>query len=985
MAQKSSRAIKRNALELKQRVIVVLNKLGDRDTYQIAAEELGRIAQTLGPEELGPFLSCLFETDSQQKSSVRRECVKVFATLGDAHGEVLGPHLPKMVGNIIRRLKDPHSDSSVRDACVDAMGALASSRVDAMGVFVRPLLEALGEQNRQLQTASALCLARVIQATAASSPPSHLLPALHNKTLLRILKLLSNNSFSPNAAALLSVIASIVQVGGASSPQILSVVVPCMLETLRSNDWTTRKAAAEAFACMALSLGPVLSSFKSSCIAALEACRFDKVKPVRDTIVQTLQAWKSIRDAEASSPQTESKSLKTGTEKKSEETFTADVKSYISVGQKSKFLRKSGGAVTKSMPDSVSFRTVKRRTPLTDKKMNLGLPQKMDCRKNDIWHIEVAVPKTSPPISVINSEKFSNIYSSEVSKVNETIASNKSTDDGLRFHDTEIFRNTESSSRLSDESRSSCETKCILVDKPSKGARPSTDRTPDGSFQPIAELSSPHNTCSSHDTPFEKRNNGNCKPIAELCSPHNTPFEKRNNDKECSDSLTTETMTGSSTNFGGGFKSCDADDLAFIRKQLFQIDNQQSNLMELLQVFMGSSLDSVCTLETRVHGLQRIIYEMAQDLAAVSRGRSSCVEGGTGNKHCCCTSVGAEMVRSKLWKINEGAGAGVYPPSPSPSRSPSRPFGSSSDTVLASSTRSKSVQEGSYKCEFGTKNSWENSTDRHMQSGFKVKPLVDDDATWEMSFREGCSENDSPPSDGSQTQRVTSNNERLVSQSLPLDKRSSWVGNSGKEYSIARDRAKIRSWLTFKDEASCDLSGTYLTREDTSPMMSVTRNYSVLNLPGKSSSIRSSYENGRFWSVWRRVVEYLCAKDVDSAYVEVLCSGDGLLLIQLMKRTGPVLESLSQGTVVEILQTVMGLLLELKFLDIIIPWLQQVADFISSNGPDYLGLSRDKKVDILCTLQEASCMHFSQISSRMSVTQLASKLADVWATDLKSI
>jgi hypothetical protein len=212
MAQKSSRVMKRNSLELKQRVIVVLNKLGDRDTYHIAAEELGRIAQTLGPEELGPFLSCIFETDSQQKSSVQRECVKVFATLGGAHGEVLGPHLPKMVGNIIRRLKDPHSDSSVRDACVDALGVLASSRVDAMGVFVRPLLEALGEQNRQLHTASALCLARVIQATAASPAPSHPLPALHNKILLRILKLLSNHSFSPNAAALLSVIASIVQV-----------------------------------------------------------------------------------------------------------------------------------------------------------------------------------------------------------------------------------------------------------------------------------------------------------------------------------------------------------------------------------------------------------------------------------------------------------------------------------------------------------------------------------------------------------------------------------------------------------------------------------------------------------------------------------------------------------------------------------------------------------------------------------------------------
>lgn len=952
MAQKSSRVMKRSALEFKQRVIVVINKLGDRDTYQIAAEELGRIAQTLAPEELGPFLSCIFETDSQQKSSVRRECVKVFATLGGTHGELLGPHLPKMVGNIIRRLKDPHSDSSVRDACVDAMGALASSCADAMGVFVRPLLDALGEQNRQLHTASALCLARVIHVTATSSPPSNPLPALHNKILLRILKLLSNHSFSSNAAALLSVIASIVQAGGASSPQTLSVLVPCMIDTLQSNNWTTRKAAAEAFACMALSLGPLLSSFKSSCIAALEACRFDKVKPVRDTIVQTLQAWRSILDAEVSSPRTESGSLERGTDIKSEEASTADPDSYIRTGQKSKFLRKSGGAVTKSMPDSISFRTVKRRTPLTDRRTNLGLPLNMDCRQKDTWHIEVAVPRSfPPPISVINSDKFSNSFSSEVSGVNETRASNTNTDDGLRFRDTEIFRNTESSSRLSDESRSSCETKCILVDKPSEGTRSSTDRIPDGNGKPIAELSSPCNT---------------------------PPFDQRNNDNRSSDSLTTETNAGSSTIFEGGFRSCNADDLAFIRKQLFQIDNKQSNLMELLQVFMGSSLDSICTLETRVHGLERSIYEMAQDLAGASSGRPSCVEGGAGKKLFCCTSLGAEMVRSKLCKRNEGAG--VYPPSPSSSR----PLGSSSDTPLASSIRSKSVQEASSNSEFVTKDNWENSTYRHMPSGFMVKPLVDDDA-WEMSFRGGYDENYSPPpSDGANTQRPTPNNRRqVVSQSLPLDKKS-WVGDFGKEYSRARARVKIRSWPTLKEEVSSNLSGTYFSREDTKPMMPVSRNYAMPNTSEMSSPIRSSYENGYFWSVWRRVVEYLCAKDVDSAYVEVLRSGDDLLLIQLMKRTGPVLESLSQGAAIEILQTVTRLLLEHKFLGTIIPWLQQVADLISSNGPDYLGLSRDHKMEILSTLQEASSMYFSQLSSWKPATQLASRLADVWATDLES-
>jgi hypothetical protein len=35
-------------------------------------------------------------------------------------------------------------------------------------------------------------------------------------------------------------------------------------------------------------------TFKSSYIASLKSCRFDKVKLVYDSIIQTLQAWKSV-------------------------------------------------------------------------------------------------------------------------------------------------------------------------------------------------------------------------------------------------------------------------------------------------------------------------------------------------------------------------------------------------------------------------------------------------------------------------------------------------------------------------------------------------------------------------------------------------------------------------------------------------------------------------------------------------------------------
>jgi hypothetical protein len=59
-------------IELKNRILAVLNKLADRDTQQLAVEELERLSESLSSEGLSMFLCCLYETDAQQKSALRR-------------------------------------------------------------------------------------------------------------------------------------------------------------------------------------------------------------------------------------------------------------------------------------------------------------------------------------------------------------------------------------------------------------------------------------------------------------------------------------------------------------------------------------------------------------------------------------------------------------------------------------------------------------------------------------------------------------------------------------------------------------------------------------------------------------------------------------------------------------------------------------------------------------------------------------------------
>ncbi|KAG6383652.1 hypothetical protein SASPL_156585 [Salvia splendens] len=85
----------------------------------------------------------------------------------------------------------------------------------------------------------------------------------------------------------------------------------------------------------------------------------------------------------------------------------------------------------------------------------------------------------------------------------------------------------------------------------------------------------------------------------------------------------------------------DCEDLSLIRKQLVQIENQQSNLLEILQRFVGSSQRGIQSLEARVHGLELTLDEISYDFAA-STGKMST------NGASCCSLPGADFLSLKL-------------------------------------------------------------------------------------------------------------------------------------------------------------------------------------------------------------------------------------------------------------------------------------------------------------------------------------------------
>jgi len=163
--------------ELKSRVLAALAKLSDRDTHHIAVEELDRIIRAPPSTDAMPMLLNALASDSPGLASpARRESLCLLATLYASHPDAAAPHLHKVLAHLARRLKDPASDTSMRDACRDVAGQLAAMYLrplSASGVaeagnatvtlFVKPLFEVMGEQSKAVQGGAAACLAKAVE------------------------------------------------------------------------------------------------------------------------------------------------------------------------------------------------------------------------------------------------------------------------------------------------------------------------------------------------------------------------------------------------------------------------------------------------------------------------------------------------------------------------------------------------------------------------------------------------------------------------------------------------------------------------------------------------------------------------------------------------------------------------------------------------------------------------------------------------------
>ncbi|KAJ4877425.1 ARM repeat superfamily protein [Raphanus sativus] len=499
----------------KQKMSELLTKLGDRDTFTMAAKELDSMARNIDPTSGGnlqSFISVVLSADAGDKPAVRKHCIHLLAVLSvSLPPDALSPHLPKILSRVTRRLRDP--DSSVRSACVAAVSAIASrtTKPPFASAFLKPLSEALfTEQEANAQIGAGLCLAAAID--AAEDPD----PGRLGTTLLpRLEKLVKCNAFKAKSAGVV-VIGSVIGAGGVSGGGLRGLL-DCLVSFLSSEDWAARKAAAEALGRLATVERNELGEFKAKCLKIFEGKRYDKVKAVREVMNQMIEVWTQVPDlSEEVSPPRSNASSK--------------------------------GSRVASTPAKPRTRLVDRSTP--------------------------------PGSSVATAaRRRSNVRGSDQKKTS-TVPSHTKLNVRRRLE----LKAGGGASILSRE--------------------------------PLEEEYQAHDENTREVGQMQKLGG-----VASSLTGHHVLSENQNSSNNCKG----------------------LEDMSLIRNQLVQIEQQQSNLMDLLQRFVGSSQHGMHSLETRVQGLELALDEISYDLA-VSNGRMS------SNRNNCCLIPPGSFITSKFWK-----------------------------------------------------------------------------------------------------------------------------------------------------------------------------------------------------------------------------------------------------------------------------------------------------------------------------------------------
>ncbi|XP_021863001.1 microtubule-associated protein TORTIFOLIA1 isoform X2 [Spinacia oleracea] len=836
-------------VELKQKILISLSKLSDRDTHQIAIEELETTIQTLQNDAVPMLLNCLFDSSSsdQSKPSVKKESIRLLAAVCGSHSDSTGTHLVKIIAHIAKRLRDP--DSGVREACKETIGNLSgiymkgeNAENGVVSLFVRPLFEAMGENNKGVQVGAAMCLGRVVD--CAVNPPL----SSFQKLCPRVCKYLNSPNFFAKSA-LLPVVSSLSQVGAITSLN-LDPLLQSIHDCLASTDWATRKAAAEALIALALHSRDLIKVGASSTLTALEACRFDKIKPVRESMTEALHHWKNLAGKSGDVALDNRKGSNYDNDK--QKNMTSDQRKDEASPRDSANNATLSDSVGKTKNGNYSDKAVgilKKKLPaFSDKNLNAEFFQKLEKRGADDLPVEVVVPRNCLNPSNTNGEEAEiNTEENEdnTDKTPSNISSRQRDNDGHM------------------------RARCVEDGVSGKDLRPGTSGLEDRGVN----------------------------------------FSKVDGQTEAS------LMNGK-----GNWLA--------IQRQLLQLERQQGHLMNMLQEFMGGSHDSMVTLENRVRGLERVVEDMAHDLSISSSRR-------VGNFR-----SGYDGSSNRPGRYNGYLDYGGR-----------LPFG---DRFSASEGVSPSMR--------GRAAPWRS----------------DHQEPWDFPSY-GASKNGQPGirrEAGSNS--IDGRSPRSEHENDQVGARRAWDKGTG-NVRLGEGPSARSVWQASKDEAT--LAAIRVAGDDSGTVRATRVAVRELEAMGCDNN---EPERDPVWTSWSNAMDAVQAGDMDTAYAEVVSTGDDSLLVKLMDKSGPVFDQLSNEVAVEVLNAIMPFVAEQNLFDLCLSWVQQLLDLVVENGPDIFSIPIEVKRDLLFSLHDASSsIELPEDWEGAIPDQLMLQLASAWDIDLQ--
>ncbi|XP_074309806.1 TORTIFOLIA1-like protein 4 [Silene latifolia] len=620
--------------DLRHQLLTHIDKLSDRSTFPTSSAFLSHLATTLPISHLPTFLSSILSLDSATKSPARVHCISLLSLLSVTHPPPsLSTHLPKILAFLLRRLRDTDSSSAVRAAVASAVAAVASHHpvlvIDTLSNSV------FTEQHGGAQLGCCVCLKAAVESVGVSGLTDG------GKLIARVVKLLKGDAYKAKAG-LIGVMESVVGCNGGivingknGGSLVVESVVGCAVEMLSCEDWAARKGAAMVLQVVAdvVDVGVVIK-VKGFVVSSLESRRFDKVKVARETMNRAWEAWKAIPGGpDEVMPLSRSSS-----------SFSKD---YGSSGggspplpRRSSFTTSEASKIKKTMTKSTSLSmsssTRDNIVPELPKGKHTLSKSRSSLSDDSTITDSSSISKSSHDFGFETPQSKKHMLKSRLS-LPEDFSESKQTQTKTRNKKLGPYQN--------DDSRKSLDWKIeIAVPSAPSTKCESEDEIglQDRNMEVTTSSSETSNFYRSSEERIKKtgfRNRAQVNPVVEVgevdsLDVQGGPYEQ----------------VGEST--------AESEELSLIRNQLSQIERQQSDLLDLVQRFMGKSQNGIESLETRVSGLERALDVISHDLA-IQTGRIP--NNGSAGSTCCPST---EFLSPKFWRRAEGRSSNSKPSYP---------------------------------------------------------------------------------------------------------------------------------------------------------------------------------------------------------------------------------------------------------------------------------------------------------------------------------